>query len=568
MAFSKTLANLGRLREITGVLARHGFDHFLEMRRDKKSTGKVPAEITQEVSSTAHRFKDLLEDLGPTFIKFGQILSTRNDLLPRGFPEALSELQDKVEPIPIDEIKSSIEKGLGDTVENLFQEFDEEPLASASIAQVHRALTKDGEHVAVKVQRASIANSIINDLDLLRGLAHLLEAIVAETGLVTPKDVVDEFEQALLGELDFTREARHLKRFYDNTQGKERTYIVPKVYDELSSKTVLTMDLIVGTRLADLGPDSHDPKEIARNIVIAAFEQLFVDGLFHADPHPGNSLILDDNRFGLLDFGAVGQISPAMRDNLVMLVVAVGTRDADTVARLLYRVGVPDVRISLRELRDDCAKLLTDYFNQDAYKDEVAGAQLLNELFDLAARYKIRIPGEYVMCGRCAVVVEGVIRSLDPDLEVLALGQPFVKQLLDERLSIPDLGESTFKNLFRASGFVKEIPITVSQVLTDLETGKLAIQVNNPNFERIVRTVDALGVTIFMGLVACGLIGGSLVILGNYDIEILGVPVLPAVSLYLASMLFGGTLGRYWLSPHIKKISLGRFFGRQNDMDE
>ena len=566
MVFGPSLHNLGRLRQITAVVARHGLSHFVEERRERKRRRAAGEEEQQldpaAIPSAARRFRAILEELGPTFIKFGQVLSTRADLLPPGFAEALRGLQDDCPAMPFADVRRAVQEGLGKPLEELYAELDETPIASASIAQVHRARLESGEEVAVKVQRPGIRAQIERDLDLLAYLARLAEAIIEESGLVTPRGIVEELETAFLGELDFTLEARNMRRFAQNLAGSVRPYIVPKVYEELSSRSVLTMEFIRGERLADLGP-SHDKKKIAANIVAGAFDQLFGDGLFHADPHPGNLFVLPDDRIALLDFGSVGQISYAMREILVVLVVAVGTRDADTVARLLYRAGIPDERVSLHKLRDACASLFDSYMRDRSSLANIEAAQLLAELFQLAARFRVRIPSEYALIGRAAATVEGIIRQLDPELEVLETARPYIKRLIEEQFTVPNIGEGALKNLLRARSFMQELPLMASQILMDLENGKLELRVQARELETVSRNIKAAGLATFLGLIAASLVIGSFFMLARYDIQLWGWPIIPIVGLYLASVVFGAALGWYVLSPRVRKVSLGRLLGRR-----
>ena len=545
---------LGRLRQITTVVARHGLAQYSEQRRGgRKARADKLVDPEASFTATARRFRSMLEELGPTFIKFGQILSTRGDLLPPGFAKELVDLQDQVVPMPAAEAKRTIEEALGAPVEKLFSRFDEQPLASASIAQVHRAVTLTGDEVAVKVQRPNIRAKMLGDLDILRYLAQLAEAIIEESGLVTPRCIVEEFESALLAELDFEREADNMRRFAEKLARSPtpRSYVVPRVYDELSAETVLTMEFVRGRRFSEL-TNPAERRAVAANIARASFEQLFQDGLFHADPHPGNAFILPDARIALIDFGSVG-----------VLVVAVGLRDADSAARLLYRVGVPDAQVSLYRLRDACASLFDKYLSDRAMIANVQAAQLLRELFDLAARFRIRIPSEYALVARASITVEGIIRQLDPELDVLDVVKPYVKKLVDEQLALSELGDAAMRNLVRARSLMRDLPMAASQVLMDLEAGKLRLQVDNPKLDTIAKNIDALGVIVFMGLVACGLIVGSLVYLSRYEYRMFGIPVLPSVGLYLASMLFGSALGRYLLTPRLRKISVGRWLARR-----
>ena len=551
-----TVANIGRLRQISATVAKHGLGHYMDQRRERRV---VDGDDPNPIPSSARRFRALLEDLGPTFIKFGQVLSTRGDLLPEGFTEALRGLQDDCPPMPASDVAKAVEQGLGRPISEIFAELNETPIASASIAQVHRGVTREGDEVAVKIQRPGIREAIVRDLDLLALLAQIIEAIVEESGLVTPRAVVEEFEDAFLSELDFVREARVMGRFAENARGTDRPYIIPRVFDALSCRTVLTMEFIRGAHLRDLGPH-HDRKKIATNIVTGAFEQLFIDGLFHADPHPGNTLILDDNRLALLDFGCVGQVSWAMREALLVLVVAIGVRDAEMVARLMYRVGIPDERISLHRLRDDIASLFDEYLHDRAQLASIEASRLLRALFDLVARYKVRIPSEYALIGRASMTAEGIIRELDPDLEVLTMAEPFIRRLVNEEFALPDVGDEAVKSLMRARGFMRELPLMTSQILMDLESGKLKIQIGNPQLENIARNIEALGVTLFFGLIACGLVTGAFILLARLDFLGLWLPIVAIAS---AATLLGGALGRYFLAPRLRKISLGRWLSRR-----
>ena len=340
-------------------------------------------------------------ELGPTFIKLGQVLSTRADLVPREILTELAVLQDSVPPMTVEDVRAEIERGLGKPVAEAFAELDATPLASASIAQVHRAVTKDGQAVVVKVQRPGLRNHIETDLDLLYYLARLLEAVIEEVGLYSPTGIVEEFDRAIHEELDFLCEARNLHLFAEKNEGRTNL-AMPKVYDELSSRTVLTMQYLKGVKITEVA-DPAQRKALAQTVVEVSFQQLFEDGLFHGDPHPGNLLVLDDGRIGLLDFGVVGKLSGQMKQTLVVLTLAIALRDSDSVARLLYRVGIPDVRTDLAAFRKDIEGVLARYLGKSL--DQVDAASLLGDLFDLAVRYRIRVPKEYALLSRASISV-------------------------------------------------------------------------------------------------------------------------------------------------------------------
>jgi ubiquinone biosynthesis protein len=555
-----TLASLGRLREISAVVVRHGLGHFVDARRTQR--GSAESEPGTHRLEPAVRFRHVLEELGPTFIKFGQILSTRGDLLPPGFAEALSNLQDNCPPMPFAAAREEVERALGAPIEELYASFDEQPVASASIAQVHRAVTHDGKVVAVKVRRNNIRQKIEQDLDLLHFLARLCESIIAESGLVTPRAVVDEFEHALLSELDFGREARMLQRFRRNAADPGRTYVVPEMYPALSGASVLTMDFMLGRPLSEVGP-GPEGQRVAQRMVRACFDQLFVDGLFHADPHPGNCFVLPDGRLGLIDLGAVGEISFAMRETLVVLVLSIGTKDADAIARLLYRVGIPKQRVNLHQLRDACASLLNERLRDRETFIQSDAAGILQALFELAAQFGVRVPSEYALIGRAAMTVEGILRRIDPTFGVIDEARPMLRELIEEQFSLQELGQGALRNLLRARDVVRELPISVSQIVMDLEQGKLRVQIENPHLGAIARTIDTLGVVLFMGLVAQGLVTGALVMLAASPKSWAQGPWVPVAALFVASMLFGTALGRYLLAPHLRKVSISRFILRR-----
>ncbi len=557
----EAVRDLNRLREISVVVARHGFGGVLDRARFWDVLGrKVEAEAAPDVAkkSTAARFRDLLTELGPTFVKLGQVLSSRPDLLPASWITELEKLQDRVPPFPLEEARQQIERSLGRPPEELFKEISPEPLASASIAQVHRATTLAGEEVVLKVQRPGIDEKVRADLDLLRYMARILEAVIEETGVYTPTGIVEEFEASLVNELDFGVELRNVKLFHEKNVGRDYQ-VVPKAYEELSSRKVLTLEFIDGVKITEACPP-HDGKVLARNMLEGAFRQLFVDGVFHGDPHPGNVLVMKDGRLGLIDFGLVGRLTPQMKENIVLLVLAIALKDADSVARLIYRVGIPDQRTNLGAFRQDIQGILDKYLGI-ALKD-VQSTSLMSDLVDLSVRYKIKIPKEYAILSKAAMTAEGVIRKLDPELDMLALGMPYAKELLQDRMdpgAMLGVGGG-MKSLLRVQTFLQDVPLQMSQILMDLEGGKFTVNAKAPELAQLRDTVRGLGVTLFLGLLAGGFVVGTFVSLSTIEWKILDV-----VPVNLVFALFGAAMatGLWWLAMswsaiqgRIKKIKL------------
>src|SRR3984893_2402837 len=570
----QAVKDLQRLREITSVVARHGFGELLDRSRIWDSLGRRekaerPDPAAQRASS-ARRFRDTLAELGPTFIKLGQILSSRPDILPPDFIAELSTLQDRAAPMPLELVLSLIDQGLSELGPNgrtQFEWIDPEPLASASIAQVHCARLKpapgqvEGERVVVKVQRPGIEQQIRSDTDLLFYLARFLEGVIEETGIYTPTGIVTEFRNAMLTELDFENEARNIAEFARNHRAP--AYVaIPSLHANLSSRTVLTMGELVGVKMSDVlrEPARWDCKLLARQILDASFHQLFTDGLFHGDPHPGNVLVLEGNRLGLLDFGLVGRMHKGMQESIILLVLAISLKDPDTVARLLYKAGIPEQRIDLHRFRADIGDLLDNYLGIKL--SEIDSGTLLTDLVDLALKYKIKIPKEYAVLSKAAATTEGLLRVLDPDLDVVEAALPYAKQLLFERYNPTSMSGGLLRLLLQLQGFLQDTPQQLSQILMDLEGGKFSVHVRNEELQKVNGSLKALGIVVFMSTMASALIVGAFTLVGRSPPEQGGGTTwpLPAlVGLALAAMLFGAVLTWTFLSGRLRKLSVRRW---------
>jgi ubiquinone biosynthesis protein len=554
--------NLVRLRDISAIVAHHGFGGFLDRARLFEAIGIRPKEEPSEAEkklSTAERFRLMLVELGPTFVKLGQVLSSRPDILPPDFVRELSQLQDNVPALPIEHVYQSIESGLGRKPGELFEWIDETPLASASIAQVHRARTPAGDDVIVKVQRPGIDESIRADLDLLYYLASFLERVVEETGIYTPTGIVEEFERSLKSELDFTNEARNARQFHENH--KDRPYVViPKVYEELTCRTVLTLERLQGRKITEIDETQFDRKEVAQNLVQSLFEQLFIDGLFHGDPHPGNVFVLEGNRIGLVDFGLVGRMTKPMQETIILLCLAVALKDPDTVARLLYRIGVPDARVNLSALRTDVAGILDTYLAGELR--DVKSQALTQDLIELALKYRIKVPKDYAMLTKAAITIEGLIRHLYPEMDVLSVAMPYAKRLLYDRINPRSVEGGALRTLLQAQTLVTEMPLQVSQVLLDLEGGKFAVNVKSEDLSQLVGAVRWLGMVVFSGLIASALIIGSFFMLAQKQWEVWGIPLIPVLGLMSAAAMFGSAFAWTFLSGRLHKISVRRWLGK------
>jgi ubiquinone biosynthesis protein len=557
--------DLNRLRQIGVIAARHGFADLLERAGlwrqvgQRESVEPLPDARRQSV---ARRFRMLLNDLGPTFIKLGQILSTRSDLLPAEYIEELSLLQDRVPPIPLADVHAQIRQSLGREPGELFASIDPEPLAAASIAQVHRAIALNGDQVVIKVQRPNIDEQIRADLSVLHYVARLLEAVVEETGIYTPTGIVEEFDRAIHEELDFLNEAANIRAFYRNH--RERPYLrIPKVYDDLTSRTVLTMELIAGVKISQADLSKHDQAALARNIVEASFRQVFQDGLFHGDPHPGNLLVLEGDIIALLDFGIVGRVTKQMQETLVVLVMSIALKDADSVARTLYRLGTPNTHSNLIGFKRDIEGILTQHLPSTMTLGAIDTRNLLRDLLDLAVKYRIRIPKDYALLSRASVAVEGVLRNLHPGMKITEFALPYARQLLFDRYDPSQLQGGLMRTLLRVQTFAGDLPVQLSQILLDLETGKFSVAVHAEQLEKLNANLRNVAVISFAGLCACGFIVGVFISFAQKQWMFRGIPILGVIGIAAAAALFGATITWYLFGPRFRKLRLSRLLKKR-----
>jgi ubiquinone biosynthesis protein len=552
--------DLNRLRQIAVVAGRYGFADLLERTGLKKQAlGDAKLEEKDRTSTVARRFRLLLTDLGPTFVKLGQVLSTRGDLLPADFIDELSELQDNVPPVSFDLVKAQVRTAFNREMEDLFAEFSPEPIAAASMAQAHKAKTKDGDDVIVKVQRPGITDQMTSDLSVLHYLARMLEAVVEEVGVYSPTGIIEEFDKAVHEELDFLNEASNIRAFYKNYVDRPGTKI-PKVYDELTARTVLTMELINAPKLPNANLDKEGKQALAKIILEGAFLQLFEDGLFHGDPHPGNLLVLPGPVLGLIDFGLVGRVTRQMQETLIQLVLAIGLKDSDSAARILYRLGSPDARTNLMAFRTDIDAILGTYL-PTSLKD-IDTRHLVRDILNLAVKYRIRIPKEFAILTRAAVSIEGILRDLYPDMPIGEIFLPYAKKLLADQYDPAHLQGGVFKTLLRLQGAMQDVPTQLTQLLLDLESGKFTVTVKAEQMQELNNNVRALALIAFAGLCACGFIIGTFIAFAGKPWEIAGIPVLGLFGIASTVFLFSTALMRQvW--GNFRKVSIKRLMGRR-----
>ncbi|MBI2485991.1 MAG: AarF/ABC1/UbiB kinase family protein [Deltaproteobacteria bacterium] len=477
------IQDVQRLRQIFTVLARHGYGHFVEKLglRDSRVLGIILPQPSTQTASNPERFRQVLEELGPTFVKFGQILSTRPDLIPPSYTDEFSMLQDNVPPFPFEEVEDQVRIELGAEIRELFQSFDSKPVASASLAQVHRGNLKDGTQVAVKVQRPGIKPLIESDIDLLYLLARMTERSIPELSLYTPKKVVREFERAIMRELDFTIEAANAERFRTNFNGNSDIYF-PGVYNELSGKRILTMDFVEGVKITDTPLFGYDPKLIARLGLRAVVEMIFRDGFFHADPHPGNVFVMEGGRLAYLDLGLAGRVREEVRDKMLLLLLAITREDFEEVAQIFYKIGIKEDEVDMSEFRADVIDICEKHFGKPLKYMELGA--FIKDIIEGSFRHRIRIPYEYALMCKALITMEGVGKKLDPDINIFKESHPYLVEIFKKRYNLDRASKDLTKTLITLSSVIREAPPQIKGILDSFESGRLKVRVEDSGAEK------------------------------------------------------------------------------------
>lgn len=487
------MRDLARLRAVAAIVARHGFGPMMmKTPLGKRLFDKAPeGDAAMREMSAPVRFAKLLAALGPTFIKLGQILSMRKDIFTPDWIEALETLQDDAPRLPFSVIREQVEKGLGGTLEELYASFEEEPLATASIAQTHRARTKDGEEVVVKVQRPGIEATMRSDLDLLYLGAQILEASIDELQLVGVVGVIEEFEKGLLKELNFNQELSNLLEFQRNLD-PERKVAVPRPHPELSARTVLTMEFFRGKPLRKLEPKSVEAQAVVNEVVHSALKQVFIDGVFHGDPHAGNLLYGEDGTVCMIDLGMVGRVSQEQRDDIVTLMLAAIANDSTTVARVLLKMGTPTQRVNLNELKADIERIREQYLVVANF-GEYDSAGFIEEFAKSAGRYRIKLAKDLAILIKAAATIEDIVRTLHPEVDLVGIARPFLDQIVQRRLSPQRILQDMMGEASGIGSMLRTVPGQIDQLLHDFETGNIMVRAVTPELDEIPRHLHSLG---------------------------------------------------------------------------
>lgn len=542
----KNSQGLRRYSRILSVFARYGFGDILNrLKYNMPWQSKMSKKEIKGIKtlSTPERVRLAFEELGPTFIKLGQALSSRPDLLSPDFISELSKLQDNVPPFPFEDVRAIIEKQLGKPLEELFEHFEEKHTAAASLAQVHRAKSKIGDDVAVKVQRPGIEQIVETDIRFLHNLAVLAERHIPESRDYQPIRIVDEFARTIRRELDFIREGRSIDRFRKHFRD-DQTVHIPAVHWNLTAPRVLTMEYIHGIKVSDLEnleSVGMDPNMIAINGADLILKEIFELNLFHADPHPGNLFVLENNVIAPVDFGMIGILNEKMVYQLGMLFTAVVDKDVETIINVLLELGIAEEQMDISGFRIEVADFLESYY--DVPSNQLDIGMIFFEVMGIMRRYRLRLPPDIVMMAKALVISQGVCSMLYPEFNIIEHAGPYARKLMIRRLDLNRHLKDLTKTGDEALALFKELPFDIRRIISKIKRDEFGIKLDHRGLERTTKELERSSNRLsFAVVIAALIIGSSIIFQTEAGSKLFNYPVLGFASFLLASVL-----GLWWL---------------------
>ncbi|AXF54921.1 ABC1 kinase family protein [Salicibibacter kimchii] len=515
---STGLKHANRYRKIVTVLARHGFGYILQ------EVGlfhvlSLPKRLATNPKDPNHRLigeriRNVMEELGPTFIKLGQMISTRRDLFPAYIVDEMQKLQDDVPPFAYAEVEKIVEQELQSPIHEAFASFSEEPLAAASIGQVHKAQLPDGTIVAVKVSRPNIKATIEKDLDILHDLTRLLAQRFHWAGYYRLEEIADEFAEAIRNEVDYTLELRNTEKMHVNMQ-TFNSIDTPEVYPAYSTGKMITMSFMNGIKYKHWKEkQGRDHPKLARELADAFLHQVLIDGFFHSDPHPGNLLLTSEGRLCLLDFGQVGRLNRSMRNDFINYVIAMTKGDPEEVARMVYHMADVPEDVDAEEFADEVDFLLDKYYQRPFEKVRIGEA--INDIFSASQRFHIRIYKEYTLLAKAVITIESIISELDPELSMVEIAEPYGRLLARERMHPKTWSKRWLKEAKRQRDTLLVLPHSLKTALSKINDDDLSIGIRVPKLNIFLNKLDRISNRISFSLtllafsiIMVGLIVGS-----------------------------------------------------------
>lgn len=513
------IRHAGRYREIAMALMRHGFGYMVEEMGLFHVLSLPVRWISQEEPESiklGERIRRVLEDLGPAFVKFGQLASTRSDLLPDHIIQELVKLQERVPPFSSESARALIEQEWGVPIDQVLRTFEDQPLAAASIGQVHAGVLKNGETVAIKVQRPGVEVLIGRDLEILKDIISLAEKHWDWVKQYRVDRMVDEFTRAVMTEMDYSHEARNAEKIAAQFSDS-KDIDIPAIHWEYTTSRILMMEYVEGitlSRTKELAAKGHDLKAVAEHLIQGMLHQMFIEGFFHADPHPGNLLVKEDGTLVFLDFGLVGHLSEDMKDHLSGLIIALMRRNTESMIRAVLRMGVVPEECDLELLRADLERLRSEYY--DIPFSQVRVGKALSDLFGVTQRHRIALPPDLTLLGKAMLTLEGVIEALDPGISIIDMAEPFGRRLLKERFNSRRIGRKVLDGVTNLTESLLELPGQAKQLSALISKGKLKVEISVPELQLLMRKLDQISnrlsfsvALLAFSIIMVGLILGS-----------------------------------------------------------
>ena len=523
MILNQTFRNINRTREILGIFIKYGFEDVIanstlrnlvteSMRIKWLRDDKPVMEYTR-----FERIRMVAEELGPTFIKLAQILSNRPDIIPEGLVKEFEKLQDRVPPFPFEEAKKIIEAETGKKLEEIFEEFNEKPMASASIGQVHKAKLRTGEEVVVKVQRPGVADTIALDLGIVKEAVKRADRYLKKQGVLNAEEVVRVFDRAITKELDYQNEARNIDRF--RATYKSRTdFYVPRAYREYSTNKILIMEFMKGCKITDVKQLKEwgiSPARIVEKGMDIYLSQIFEFGYFHGDPHPGNILVDETGRIILLDFGMVGQLMKKDKYAFAGIFIAMSRHDAREMANQMRKLAVEDNITDMRQFVYDLNDMIEDYSYLDVSESSIQ--DVIERLQKIMFEYHITVPGGVFLVFRAFAILEGIGKKMHPNFKTYEFIRPYGQRLLTEQLKPENLASEAAQRFSNLTGFLNTFPVEVRGILQQVAKGKLHTEVELQGYGYALKKWDSISTRMSLTYIICALIiGSSIALLPTY----------------------------------------------------
>src|SRR5215213_94705 len=536
MGISLKPEHLKRYRDIAWLMMKYGRSDLVKQAGLEDALSDEAVESQAAAPEAAELSKDL-EKMGPTFIKLAQLLSTRADLLPAPYLEALSRLQDDVEPFSFKEVEEIVTEELGVRLSKAFAHFEAEPVAAASLGQVHRAELRDGRQVVVKVQRPGIREVVLKDLEILEGLAEFLDAHTETGRRYEFGQILTELRKSLLRELDYRQEMRNLLTFNRNF-AEFRRLVVPMPVEDYSTSRVLTMDYVTGKKITALSPlalmdvDGH---ELAGELFHAYLKQILIDGIFHADPHPGNIFLTDDGHVALIDLGMVGRVTPQSQENILQMLLAISEGRGDEAAQLTIKLGEPKESFEQEKFSRQVADLVTQH--QGSNVQEIDAGRVVLEITRISGETGFRLPPEFTLIAKTLLNLDQIVHTLDPDFDPNASIRRNATEIMRERMMKSLSPGNLFNTMIETKGLIEKLPGRINKFLDAVANNEMKIKVDAIDETKLMEGFQKIANRITMGLVLAALIvGAALMMRVETSFTILGLPGIAAIFFLLSGV--------------------------------